>query len=229
MTTRCPFSDPQDPVSRVFNIRGQGPRAGVWGRLHEEILHRLDDVGLLDLSRAVLDSAHVRAKRGELTGPSPVDRGKPGSRMHVLSDANGLPPLAGLSAANTHDSLARKPMLLGAPNETRPPPRPTLQARAPICRQGIRHPSPAAMALGQAHRRAYRPQGSRVQRTLRTPPMGHRAHHVLADGLPQTQPPIRTPPPQLPGFPRPRSLPLLLQTTRSTQHIGHGLKMSDGT
>ncbi|MFF1977429.1 transposase, partial [Streptomyces sp. NPDC058204] len=37
-------------------------RAGVWGRLHEEILHRLDDAGLLDLSRAVLDSAHVRAK-----------------------------------------------------------------------------------------------------------------------------------------------------------------------
>ncbi|MFE9934286.1 transposase, partial [Streptomyces sp. NPDC005533] len=38
-------------------------RAGVWGRLHEEILHRLDDAGLLDLSRAVLDSAHVRAKK----------------------------------------------------------------------------------------------------------------------------------------------------------------------
>lgn len=36
-------------------------RAGVWGRLHEGILHRLDDAGLLDLSRAVLDSAHVRA------------------------------------------------------------------------------------------------------------------------------------------------------------------------
>ena len=69
-------------------------RAGVRGRLHEEILHRLDDAGLLDLSRAVLDSAHVRAekKRGELTGPSPVDRGKPGSKMHVLSDPNGLPP-----------------------------------------------------------------------------------------------------------------------------------------
>ncbi|TMU98225.1 hypothetical protein FGK60_10480 [Streptomyces sp. DASNCL29] len=25
MTTRCPFSDPQDPVSRVSEIRGQGP------------------------------------------------------------------------------------------------------------------------------------------------------------------------------------------------------------
>ncbi|QFX85146.1 hypothetical protein GEV49_32665 [Streptomyces sp. SYP-A7193] len=25
MTTRCPSSDPQDPVFRVSNIRGQGP------------------------------------------------------------------------------------------------------------------------------------------------------------------------------------------------------------
>jgi hypothetical protein len=38
-------------------------RAGVQGRLHEEILRRFDDARLLDLSRAVLDSAHVRAKR----------------------------------------------------------------------------------------------------------------------------------------------------------------------
>jgi transposase len=38
-------------------------KAGVWGRLHEAILHRLHDEGLLDLSRAVLDSAHIRAKK----------------------------------------------------------------------------------------------------------------------------------------------------------------------
>ncbi|WP_234363989.1 MULTISPECIES: IS5 family transposase [unclassified Streptomyces] len=89
-------------------------RAGVWGRLHEEILHRLDDAGLLDLSRAVLGSAHIRAKKGrEITGPSPVDRGKAGSKMHVLSDANGLPLIVRVSAANTHDSQALKPMVLG--------------------------------------------------------------------------------------------------------------------
>lgn len=52
-------------------------------------------------------------KGGELTGPSPVDRGKPGSRMHLLPDANGLPLLVGLSAAHTHDSLALKPMVEG--------------------------------------------------------------------------------------------------------------------
>ncbi len=41
-------------------------RAGVRGRLHEEILHRLDDGGLLDLSRTVLDTAHVRARKVSL-------------------------------------------------------------------------------------------------------------------------------------------------------------------
>lgn len=40
-----------------------------------------------------------------------MDRGKPGSKMHVLSDAAGLPLRVAISAANTHDSLALKPML----------------------------------------------------------------------------------------------------------------------
>lgn len=59
-------------------------------------------------------------KRGELTGPSPVDRGKPGSKMHVLSDANGLPIVVGLSAASTHDSLALKPVIQGHKRDTTP-------------------------------------------------------------------------------------------------------------
>ncbi|MGY4984768.1 IS5 family transposase [Streptomyces nigrescens] len=89
-------------------------RAGVWGRLHEAVLHRLDDTGLIDVTRVVLDTAHVRAKKGgEHTDPSPVDRGKPGSKMHILSDANGLPLLVGISAGNTHDSEGLKPMVAG--------------------------------------------------------------------------------------------------------------------
>jgi transposase len=65
-------------------------------------------------SRRVLDSAHVRAKKGaELTGPSPVDRGEPSSRTHVLLDANGLPLLVGVSAGNGHDSEALKPVVEG--------------------------------------------------------------------------------------------------------------------
>ncbi|SEE25073.1 IS5 family transposase [Streptomyces sp. TLI_105] len=89
-------------------------RAGVRGRLHEEVLHRLDDADLLDLS-APSSTAPTsgRKKGGEPTGPGPVDRGKAGSEMHVLSDANGLPLLVGTPAAHTHDSQALEPMIVG--------------------------------------------------------------------------------------------------------------------
>ncbi len=33
--------------------------AGVWGRLHEVVLHRLADAGFLDVSRVILDTAHA--------------------------------------------------------------------------------------------------------------------------------------------------------------------------
>ncbi|MGW4927321.1 IS5 family transposase [Streptomyces parvulus] len=88
-------------------------RAGVWGRLHEAVLHRLDDAGLIDVTRVVLDTAHVRAKKGANTQVrAPVDRGKPGSKMHILSDANGLPLVVGVSAGNTHGE-GLKPMVAG--------------------------------------------------------------------------------------------------------------------
>jgi transposase len=50
-----------------------------------------------------------------LTGPNPVDRAKPGSKLHVLSDAAGIPLVVGVSAANTHDSQALQPMVAGLP------------------------------------------------------------------------------------------------------------------
>ncbi|MER7130185.1 IS5 family transposase [Streptosporangium saharense] len=74
-------------------------KAGVRGRLHEVVLRR----------------PRLRPcegqKRGGLTGPSPVDRGRPGSTMHLLSDAGGLPPVVDVTAANTHDSKALKPVV----------------------------------------------------------------------------------------------------------------------
>ena len=42
-------------------------------------------------------------RRGKKTGPSPVDRRKPGSKHHILTDGNGIPIVAQLTAANTHD------------------------------------------------------------------------------------------------------------------------------
>ncbi len=96
------------------------------------------------LSSTPLTSA---LKRGELAGPSPVDRGKPGSKMHVLSDANGLPLRVGVSAANTHDSQALKPMLshfhMGHESHATDSKPQRLHAD-----KAYDVPSPAAMALG---------------------------------------------------------------------------------
>ena len=53
----------------------------------------------------VVDSCSVRAKRGgELTGPSPADRGKAGTKYHVVASTDGLPLGVVPSAANVHDT-----------------------------------------------------------------------------------------------------------------------------
>ncbi len=53
----------------------------------------------------VLDSCSVRAKRGgELTGPNPTDRGKAGTKYHVVVSTDGIPLGVVPSAANVHDT-----------------------------------------------------------------------------------------------------------------------------
>ena len=60
--------------------------AGVWAALHQALLERLHGAGQLDWSRASLDSASVAAKRGaRRPGPNPTDRGKPGTKRHLVS------------------------------------------------------------------------------------------------------------------------------------------------
>jgi transposase len=41
---------------------------------------------------------------GELVGANPTDRGKPGSKYHLIVDGAGVPLAAVVSAATTHDS-----------------------------------------------------------------------------------------------------------------------------
>lgn len=54
-------------------------------------------------------------KGGPLTGPNPTDRGKNGSKIHLITDRNGLPISLGVSAANMHDSLGLQPLVRGIP------------------------------------------------------------------------------------------------------------------
>ncbi|GAA3500548.1 hypothetical protein GCM10019016_076540 [Streptomyces prasinosporus] len=50
-----------------------------------------------------------------MTGPNPTDRGKLGSKIHLICDRNGLPLSLGISGANMHDSQGLEPLVRGIP------------------------------------------------------------------------------------------------------------------
>lgn len=50
-------------------------------------------------------------KGGPETGPNPTDRGKPGTKRHLVVDCRGTPLGVRLSPANRHDSIMLAPTL----------------------------------------------------------------------------------------------------------------------
>ncbi|NEB90246.1 IS5 family transposase [Streptomyces bauhiniae] len=90
--------------------------AGVWPRLHEVLLARLRGANALDFSRAAVDGSHIRAlKGGPKTGRSPVDRGRAGSKHHLITDATGIPLAATLTGGNRNDVTQLIPLLQAVP------------------------------------------------------------------------------------------------------------------
>ncbi|MEU3983797.1 IS5 family transposase [Streptomyces sp. NPDC026672] len=90
--------------------------AGVWTRLHEALLVELRRAGLLDMDDCAIDGSHVRAlKGGDHTGPSPVDRNRPGSKHHVIVDHHGTPLAISLTGGNRHDVTQLIPLLEAIP------------------------------------------------------------------------------------------------------------------
>src|SRR6266581_8180967 len=65
------------------------------------LLTDLNSADQIDWSRALIDASFAKAPEGgEDTGPSPVDRSKSGSKHHVMTDAQGIPLAATVTAAN---------------------------------------------------------------------------------------------------------------------------------
>ena len=86
--------------------------AGVWFRLVQVLLIRLDDAGKIDWSRAAADSSFARAFGGvEGSGKNPTDRGRPGVKQHVLVDGHGIPLAADLTPANTPEIKELLPLV----------------------------------------------------------------------------------------------------------------------
>src|SRR5262249_56650121 len=79
-------------------------RAGVWLELHAVLLAELNGADKIDWSRALIDASFAKAPEGgEDTGPNPTDRGKSGSKHHLMTDAQGIPLSATVTAANVNE------------------------------------------------------------------------------------------------------------------------------
>ncbi len=105
--------------------------AGVWQKLHEILLAELQGADQIDWSRAVVDSASVRALGGgEKTGPNPTDRAKPGSKHHVITDGGGIPLAATLTGANAADVTQLEALVEAIPPVRGKPGRPQRRPRA---------------------------------------------------------------------------------------------------
>jgi hypothetical protein len=92
--------------------------SGIWKQLQQILLDRLRGEGKLDFSRVAVDSGSIRAVGArEKTCPNPTDRGKPGTKHHVLGDAQGLPLNTFSSRTNKASTLP--PWWGGRQRETR--------------------------------------------------------------------------------------------------------------
>jgi transposase len=79
-------------------------QAGVWRQLHALLLAELNAADLIDWDRALIDASFTKAPEGgEDTGPNPTDRSKSGSKHHLMTDAQGIPLAATVTAANVND------------------------------------------------------------------------------------------------------------------------------
>src|SRR5262245_21268500 len=104
--------------------------AGVWLGLHALLLAELNGADQVDWERALIDASFAKAPEGgEDTGPNPTDRGKSGSKHHVLTDAQGIPLAATVTAANVDEVtqvcqvLTSMPPVGGKPGPKRQKPR----------------------------------------------------------------------------------------------------------
>src|ERR1700751_867862 len=101
-------------------------QAGVWQKLHALLLAELNGADQIDWSRALIDASFCTAPEGgEDTGPNPTDRSKSGSKHHILTDAQGIPLNATVTAANVNEVtqvlnvLVNKPAVGGKPGPNR--------------------------------------------------------------------------------------------------------------
>jgi transposase len=91
-------------------------RAGVWLQLPAVLRAALNGGDQIDWERALIDASFAKAPEGGAdTGPNPTDRGKSGRKHHVMTDAQGIPWSATMTAANVNEVTQVFPVLAAMP------------------------------------------------------------------------------------------------------------------
>lgn len=99
-------------ASTIRRRRDEWIAAEVFQILEQGCLEAYDRITGLELAEVCVDGCLVKAPcGGEAAGPSPVDRGKQGTKRSLLNDAAGIPLGCVIAAANCHDSPLLRPTL----------------------------------------------------------------------------------------------------------------------
>jgi transposase len=129
LVTGCRWED----VPREFSCSGRTAHRrlrdwealGIWDRLHVHLLKLLRQADALEHEIVIVDSVIVRAfGGGEATGPSPVDRRKPGSKHTLMVDRHGVPLAIRTAGANVSDQRQILPVVMDFPQVGGKPGRP---------------------------------------------------------------------------------------------------------
>ena len=152
-------------------------------------------------------------KGGSETGPSPVDRGRSGSKHHLLVDATGIPLAFSVTGGTRNDVTQLIPLLDAVPPVRGLAGRPRRRPDRVVGDRGYDH---------DKHRRLVRERGITPVIARRQTEHGSGLGTVrwvverterLAPQLQAATRPLRPPPRDPPGLPRDRLLPRLLPKT----------------
>ena len=99
-------------AATIRRRRDEWIAAGVFTTLEQAALDAYDKIVGLGLEDLCVDGCIVKAPcGGQAAGPSPVDRGKQGTKRSVMVEGHGIPVGVQVAPANRHDSPLLAPTL----------------------------------------------------------------------------------------------------------------------
>ena len=140
--------------------------AGVWDELHLVLLEKLrleEPAGLVAGGDRLLPRPGRPA--GPKSGPSPVDRARPGSKHHLITDGQGIPLAVSLTGGNRNDVTQLLPLLDKIPAVAGVVGRPRRRPDALLADRGYDHDKYRRLLWAARH-----PPGHRPNEASRTAP-----------------------------------------------------------